>query len=224
MRLILLGSPGAGKGTQAALITEHYSIPQISTGDMLRAVVKTKSPLGEKVKEVIERGDLVSDDIITCLVKERITEPDCKNGFLLDGFPRTLAQADAITEADIFLDAVVEIDVDPEEIIKRVSGRRTHEPSGRSYHVVYNPPKVEGKDDLTGEALTQREDDQEETVRHRLKVYEEMTAPLKDHYKSWRASGDKDAPKYIKVNGIGEVNEISKEIFAALESSVEVTQ
>ena len=224
MRLILLGCPGAGKGTQAALITEHYSIPQISTGDMLRAVVKTESSLGNKVKKVIERGDLVSDDIITCLVKERIKEPDCKIGFLLDGFPRTLSQADAIMEADILLDAVVEIDVDPEEIIKRVSGRRTHEPSGRSYHVVYNPPKVEGKDDLTGEALTQREDDREETVRHRLKVYEEMTAPLKDHYKSWHASGDKDAPKYIKVNGIGEVDEISKEIFAALESSTELTQ
>ncbi len=224
MRLILLGSPGAGKGTQAALITEHYSIPQISTGDMLRAVVKSDTPFGDKVKGVIDRGDLVSDDIIICLVKERINEPDCENGFLLDGFPRTLAQADALKEADIPLDAVVEIDVDPEEIIKRVSGRRTHEPSGRSYHVVYNPPTVEGKDDLTGEALTQREDDREETVRYRLKVYEEMTAPLKDHYKTWLASGDADAPKYIKVNGIGEVDEISKAIFAELESSAETTQ
>lgn len=221
MRLILLGSPGAGKGTQAGLITEHYSIPQVSTGDMLRAVVKTETPLGNEVKRVISRGDLVSDDIITSLVKERIKEPDCKNGFLLDGFPRTLAQADALKDAGIVLDAVVEIDVDPEEIIKRVSGRRTHEASGRSYHLIYNPPKVDGKDDVTGEALTQREDDREETVRYRLKVYEEMTAPLKDYYQSWLASGDAIAPKYIKVNGIGDVNDISDTIFAALDSSAD---
>ncbi len=217
MRLILLGGPGAGKGTQACFLTERYGIPQISTGDMLRAAVKAKTPLGIEAKKVMESGDLVSDDIIIGLVKERIKQKDCEKGFLFDGFPRTLAQADALKDANVQLDAVVEIDVDSEEIVKRMSGRRTHEASGRSYHVVFNPPKVEGKDDETGEALIQRPDDQEETVRYRLDVYQTQTSPLKKYYGDWSNTGDAHAPAYIKVHGIGTVSMIRDTIFAQLD-------
>lgn len=209
MRLILLGGPGAGKGTQAAFLTQRFDIPQISTGDMLRAAVKAGTPLGKAAKAVMDRGDLVSDDIIIGLVKERIKEADCNNGFLFDGFPRTLAQADAMKEAGVQIDAVVEIDVAHEEIIKRMSGRRIHEPSGRTYHVVYNPPKIDGKDDETGEALIQRPDDEEATVRKRLDIYEEQTAPLKSYYADWADHGGPGAPKYVKVNGLGDVSDIS---------------
>lgn len=216
MRLILLGAPGVGKGTQAGLLTEKFGIPQISTGDMLRAAVKAQTPLGKKAQAVIDRGDLVSDEIIISLVKHRITEADCKNGFLCDGFPRTIAQADALKNEQINLDAVVEIDVDHEEIIKRMDGRRVHAPSGRVYHTEYNPPVAEGIDDETGEPLIQREDDKEETVRYRLNIYEEQTAPLKTYYSAWSESGDKSAPSYIKVDGLGEVNDVFDRIVSAL--------
>lgn len=219
MRLILLGGPGAGKGTQACFLTERYDIPQISTGDMLRAAVKAQTPLGIAAKKVMDAGDLVSDDIIIGLVKERIKQDDCANGFLFDGFPRTLAQADALKDADVQLDAVVEIDVAQEEIIKRISGRRTHEASGRSYHLVYNPPKVADKDDLTGEALMQRPDDQEETVRYRLDVYETQTSPLKAYYGDWSETGDSNAPAYIKVHGVGSVENIRDTIFSQLDNA-----
>lgn len=219
MRLILLGGPGAGKGTQAGFLTEHYGIPQISTGDMLRAAVKAQTPLGVEAKKVMDAGDLVSDDIIIGLVKERITQPDCANGFLFDGFPRTLAQADALKDAGIALDAVVEIDVEHEEIIKRMSGRRIHEPSGRSYHIVYNPPKVDNTDDQTGEPLIQREDDKEETVRYRLGVYEEQTAPLKNYYLGWSKTGDDAAPAYVHVAGVGSVNDIKEKIMSGLNAA-----
>lgn len=212
MRLILLGGPGAGKGTQAAFLTDRFGIPQISTGDMLRAAVAAGSPMGNAAKEVMDRGDLVSDDIIIGLVKERIKESDCAKGFLFDGFPRTIAQADAMKEAGVNIDAVVEIDVDHEEIVKRISGRRIHEASGRSYHVVYNPPKVEGKDDVTGEDLCQRVDDSEDTVRKRLEVYENQTAPLKGYYGKWADAGGDDAPRYVKVDGTGDVSDISARI------------
>jgi adenylate kinase len=218
MRLILLGGPGAGKGTQAGFITERYNIPQISTGDMLRAAVKAQTPLGIEAKKVMDAGDLVSDDIIIGLVKERITQDDCARGFLFDGFPRTIAQADALKTAQVNLDAVVEIDVDHDEIIKRMSGRRIHEASGRSYHVSYNPPKEEGKDDATGEPLIQREDDKEETVRYRLDVYEQQTAPLKKYYSDWAKTDDADAPGYVKVAGVGSVDDIRDTIFGHLES------
>ena len=217
MRLILLGGPGAGKGTQACFITERYNIPQISTGDMLRAAVKAQTPLGIKAKEVMDAGDLVSDDIIIGLVKDRITHDDCANGFLFDGFPRTIAQADAMKNGQVSLDAVVEIDVDHDEIIQRMSGRRIHEPSGRSYHITYNPPEVENKDDITGEPLIQREDDQEDTVRYRLDVYEQQTAPLKKYYSDWANTDDANAPVYIKVAGVGSVDNIRDTIFGHLE-------
>ncbi len=217
MKIILLGGPGAGKGTQAQYITEKYNIPQISTGDMLRAAVKAGTPLGIEAKKIMDAGGLVSDDIILGLIKERIAEDDCKNGFLLDGFPRTIPQAEALKElTDI--DAVVEIDVDDDEIIRRMSGRRVHPGSGRTYHVVFNPPKVEGKDDVTGEDLIQREDDQEETVRKRLEVYHQQTEPLIQFYSEWAGSGDAKAPKYIRVNGIGKVEEIRDQIFQQLDS------
>ncbi len=219
MRLILLGGPGAGKGTQAGFLTERYGIPQISTGDMLRAAVKAQSPLGIEAKKVMDAGDLVSDDIIIGLVKERIKQADCAKGFLFDGFPRTLAQADALKDASIDLDAVVEIDVDQEEIIKRMSGRRIHESSGRSYHVIYNPPKVAEKDDQTGEDLIQREDDKEETVRYRLSVYEEQTAPLKSYYQDWAATGDAAAPAYVRIDGVGSVDDIKNAIFNGLDKA-----
>ncbi|MCX4025483.1 adenylate kinase [Endozoicomonas sp. SM1973] len=214
MRVILLGAPGAGKGTQAQNIVKHYNIPQISTGDMLRAAVKAESPLGLKVKAVMESGGLVSDDIIIDLVKERIAQPDCKNGFLFDGFPRTIPQAEALEQAGIKIDNVVEIAVDDEEIVKRLTGRRIHEASGRIYHLVYNPSKEPNKDDVTGEPLMQRDDDTEETVRHRLKVYHEQTAPLIDFYKS--KADQPGAAKYGKIKGTGEVDEIREALFGLL--------
>ncbi len=216
MRLILLGGPGAGKGTQAKFITEKFGIPQISTGDMLRAAVKEGTPLGLEAKKYMDAGQLVPDDVIIGLVKERIKEPDCEKGFLFDGFPRTIPQAEAMKEAGVKIDYVVEIAVPDEEIIKRMSGRRVHLPSGRTYHVIFNPPKVEGKDDVTGEPLVQREDDKEETVRKRLEVYHAQTEPLVDFYKKWEESGDADAPKYVRIEGVGTVEEIKNRIFEAL--------
>ena len=218
MRVILLGGPGAGKGTQAGYITKRYNIPQISTGDMLRAAVKAGTPLGLEAKKVMDAGGLVTDDIILGLVKDRIAEDDCANGFLFDGFPRTLAQADALKDQGVEIDGVVEIDVDDAEIIKRMSGRRVHVASGRTYHVVFNPPKVEGKDDETGEDLIQRDDDKEETVKKRLDVYHEQTEPLIAYYSEWAASGEAGAPKYHKIAGIGSVEDIRDAIFAALDS------
>jgi len=216
MRIILLGGPGAGKGTQAGYITEKYGIPQISTGDMLRAAVKAGTPLGLAAKKVMDAGGLVSDEIILGLVKERITEPDCEKGFLFDGFPRTEVQAEVLKTENVAVDAVVEIDVDDNEIIRRMSGRRVHLASGRTYHITFNPPKVEGKDDATGEALIQRDDDQEETVRKRLTVYHDQTEPLIAYYTKWAGSGNAAAPKYVKVAGIGKVEEIRDRIFAGL--------
>ena len=216
MRVILLGGPGAGKGTQANFIKDKFSIPQISTGDMLRAAVKEGTPLGVEAKKVMDAGGLVSDDIILGLVQERIAQSDCANGFLFDGFPRTLAQAGALRDQGVNIDAVVEIDVDDDEIIRRMSGRRVHLASGRTYHVVFNPPKEEGKDDVTGEPLIQRDDDSEETVRQRLKVYHDQTEPLIDYYSSWAGQSDADAPRYIRIPGIGQVEEIRDAIFAAL--------
>ena len=216
MRAILLGGPGAGKGTQATYITERYGIPQISTGDMLRAAVKAGTPLGVEAKKVMDAGGLVSDEIILGLVKERIQQDDCAKGFLFDGFPRTLAQADSLKTQGVEIDFVVEIDVDDEEIIKRMSGRRAHLASGRTYHVIYNPPKVEGKDDVTGEDLVQRDDDKEDTVRERLRIYHEQTEPLIQYYSSWASSGEAKAPQYVKVDGIGKVDEIRDTIFNAL--------
>jgi len=218
MRLILLGGPGAGKGTQAGALTARYGIPQISTGDMLRAAVKAGTSLGVEAKKIMDRGDLVSDEIIVGLVKERIDEADCEKGFLFDGFPRTIAQADAVKEAGVVIDAVVEIDVDPEEIVKRMSGRRSHPGSGRVYHIVYNPPRVADRDDETGEPLVQREDDSEATVRHRLGVYEAQTAPLKDYYQAWAKTGGTGAPAYVKVDGTGEVENITAAIIAGIEN------
>ena len=216
MRVILLGGPGAGKGTQANYIKEKFNIPQISTGDMLRAAVKVGTHLGLQAKEVMEAGGLVSDEIILGLVKDRIAEDDCTNGFLFDGFPRTITQAESLKTQGVKIDYVVEIDVDDEEIIKRMSGRRVHLASGRTYHVTFNPPKFEGKDDVTGEDLIQRDDDKEETVRERLHVYHEQTEPLINYYSSWSSSGENNAPKYVKINGIGSVDEIRDSIFAAL--------
>lgn len=217
MRLILLGGPGAGKGTQAGFITERFGIPQISTGDMLRAAVKAGTPLGKQAKEVMDAGALVSDDIIVGLVKERIQQPDCKAGFLFDGFPRTIPQAEALKREAIRIDRVVEIGVDDDEIIKRMSGRRVHLASGRTYHVLFNPPKVQGLDDVTGEELVQRDDDKEETVRKRLGVYHQQTEPLVDYYSKWAVSGDKSAARYVRIDGIGSVEEIRDRIFKALD-------
>lgn len=216
MRLILLGPPGAGKGTQAAFVSQRYEIPQISTGDMLRAAVKASTPLGRKAKEFMDAGQLVPDGLIIDLVKERIAEPDCAKGFLFDGFPRTIPQAEALREEEIPIDFVVEIVVDDEEIIKRVAGRRVHPGSGRTYHVVFNPPSDPGKDDVTGEDLVQREDDKEETVRERLAVYHAQTKPLVDFYSEWARSEDPSAPKYVAVAGTGPVEEIRDRIFKAL--------
>ncbi|MES9944500.1 MAG: adenylate kinase [Candidatus Thiodiazotropha sp.] len=213
MRVILLGGPGAGKGTQANYIKEKYQIPQISTGDMLRAHVKAGTELGAAAKKIMDEGGLVSDDIIMGMVKERIAEDDCKNGYLFDGFPRTIPQAESLKEAGVPIDAVVEIDVPDEEIIKRMSGRRVHLASGRTYHVIYNPPKSEGKDDVTGEDLIQRDDDQEETVKARLKVYHDQTEPLISFYSKVAESGD---CKYLKINGVGGVDEIREQIFQGL--------
>ena len=218
MRLILLGAPGAGKGTQASYICQKYGIPQISTGDMLRAAVKAGSPLGLEAKAVMASGGLVSDDLIINLVKERLTQPDCVNGFLFDGFPRTIPQADAMKAAGVALDYVVEIDVPFDAIIERMSGRRSHPASGRTYHVKFNPPKVAGVDDVSGEPLIQREDDKEETVKKRLDVYSAQTRPLVEYYSSWAAKDAASAPKYRAVIGMGDVDVIKTRVFEALES------
>ncbi|WP_439589474.1 adenylate kinase [Hydrogenophaga sp.] len=216
MRLILLGAPGAGKGTQATFICQKYGIPQISTGDMLRAAVKAGTPLGLQAKAVMESGGLVSDDLIINLVKERIAQPDCANGFLFDGFPRTIPQADAMKSAGVKLDYVLEIDVPFEAIVERMSGRRSHPASGRTYHVKFNPPKVEGKDDLTGEPLIQRDDDREETVKKRLEVYSAQTRPLVDYYSGWARVDPAGAPKYRAISGMGSVDDITTRAFEAL--------
>ena len=218
MRLILLGAPGAGKGTQATFICQKYGIPQISTGDMLRAAVKAGTPLGLQAKAVMDSGALVSDDIIIGLVKERITQPDCAKGFLFDGFPRTIPQADAMKAAGVKLDYVLEIDVPFDAIIERMSGRRSHPTSGRTYHVKFNPPKVEGKDDITGEELIQREDDKEETVKKRLQVYSDQTRPLVDYYSNWAKAEPAAAPKYRAISGTGSVDEITTRALQALAS------
>jgi adenylate kinase len=218
MRVILLGAPGAGKGTQANLIKDKFGIPQISTGDMLRAAVKAGTPLGVAAKKIMDAGGLVSDDIIINLVKERIKEADCANGFLFDGFPRTIPQAQAMKDADIRIDYVVEIDVADSEIVQRMSGRRVHPASGRTYHIVFNPPKEAGKDDLTGEDLVQRPDDAEETVLKRLNVYHEQTKPLVEYYTSWAKSKEAKAPKIVHVPGVGSVDSIRDKVFAALKA------
>jgi adenylate kinase len=216
MRLILLGPPGAGKGTQAAKICQTYGIPQISTGDMLRAAVKAGTPIGQQAKKVMDSGSLVSDDIIIALVKERIAQPDCANGFLFDGFPRTIPQAEAMKSAGVRLDVVLEIDVPDESIIERMSGRRVHLASGRTYHVKFNPPRAPGTDDVTGEPLIQREDDREETVRKRLAVYHSQTRPLVAYYSAWAATGDPQAPRYHRIDGVGSVEQIAARALAAL--------
>ena len=218
MKLILLGAPGAGKGTQAQFMTEKYGIPQISTGDMLRAAVKAGSPLGLKVKEVMASGGLVSDETIIDLIEERIQKDDCKNGFLFDGFPRTIPQAEALKKQNIQIDAVVEINVPDEEIVSRLSGRRVHEESGRIYHVDHNPPTVAGKDDETGDLLVQREDDQEETVRKRLGVYHSQTAPLVEYYSSWASAETEGSPRYVRVEGVGEMAQIKQQIVDGLDA------
>jgi len=216
MRLILLGAPGAGKGTQAAFICKQFGIPQISTGDMLRAAVKAGTAMGLAAKRVMDSGALVSDEIIIGLVKERIAQPDCARGFLFDGFPRTIPQADAMKSAGVKLDLVLEIDVPDAAIIERMSGRRVHMASGRTYHIKFNPPKVAGKDDATGEDLIQRDDDKEETVRKRLQVYQNQTRPLVDYYAKWAATGDANAPRYRKIDGTGSVDAITARALAAL--------
>jgi len=216
MRLILLGGPGAGKGTQAAFITQRYGIPQISTGDMLRAAVKAGTPLGKAAKAVMDRGDLVSDDIIIGLVQERIKSADCAKGFLFDGFPRTIPQAEAMKTSGVPLEHVVEIAVDDGVIVERMSGRRVHLPSGRTYHLRFNPPKTANKDDTTGEDLIQREDDREETVRKRLDVYHRQTEPLVGYYRQWAESKEPNAPKYHRIDGLGKVEEVRDRIFAEL--------
>ena len=218
MRLILLGPPGAGKGTQAAFITGAYGIPQVSTGDMLRAAIAAGTPVGLAAKAVMDSGALVSDDIIIALVKERLKAPDCARGYLFDGFPRTIPQADAMRDADVPIDYVVEIDVPDPAIIERMSGRRVHLASGRTYHIVYNPPRVPGKDDVTGEDLVQRPDDREETVRKRLEVYRAQTMPLVAYYRQWAASGDPRAPKYRRIDGMGDVDAVRTACLAALQS------
>lgn len=216
MRLILLGAPGAGKGTQATFIKEKFNIPQISTGDMLRAAVKAGTALGLEAKKFMDAGGLVPDEVIIGLVKERIKDADCQAGFLFDGFPRTIPQAEAMKQAGVMIDYVVEIDVPDEAIVERMSGRRSHPASGRTYHVKFNPPKVEGKDDITGEDLVQREDDKEEVVKNRLNVYHAQTKQLVGYYSDWANSGTGGAPKYVKVNGIGDMNAIKDNIFKAL--------
>jgi len=218
MRLILLGAPGAGKGTQATFICQKYGIPQISTGDMLRAAVKAGTALGMEARKIMDSGALVSDELIINLVKDRIAQPDCAKGFLFDGFPRTIPQADAMKAAGVKIDYVLEIDVPFDAIIERMSGRRSHTASGRTYHVKYNPPKVDGKDDLTGEPLIQREDDKEETVRKRLEVYSAQTRPLVEYYASWARAEPHAAPKYRAISGVGGVDEITERAFEALSS------
>ena len=216
MRLILIGPPGAGKGTQAAFIKERFAIPQISTGDMLRAAVKAGTPLSLKAKSVMESGALVSDDIILGLMEERLAQPDCKNGFLLDGFPRTIPQAEALKKTGIPIDFVLEISVPDDEIVRRISGRRVDPVSSRTYHIVYNPSKVEGKDDVTGDPLIQRDDDKEDVVRHRLEVYHNQTEALMKFYGDLAKSGDKTAPQYRAISGLGTIDEITARVFDAL--------
>jgi adenylate kinase len=216
MRLILLGPPGAGKGTQAAYITAQYGIPQISTGDMLRAAIKAGTPLGIAAKQLMDAGTLVADDIVIKLVKERLMQPDCAKGYLFDGFPRTIAQAEAMRSAQVAIEYVLEIDVPGEQIVQRMDGRRVHLASGRSYHVKFNPPKVADRDDLTGEPLIQREDDREATVRKRLEIYQAQTRPLVDYYATWAASGDARAPKYVRISGQGSVEQIRARALEAL--------
>jgi adenylate kinase len=216
MRLILLGPPGAGKGTQSTYLCKHYGIPQISTGDMLRAAVKAGTPLGLAAKKVMDTGALVSDDIIIGLVKERLKQPDCAKGYLFDGFPRTIPQAEAMRDAGVAIDYVLEIDVPAEEIVERMSGRRCHLPSGRTYHLKFNPPKAHGKDDMTGEPLVQRDDDREETVKKRLEVYQAQTRPLVDFYSRWAAAASAGAPRYRKISGLGSVESIRDRAIAAL--------
>jgi adenylate kinase len=216
MRLILLGAPGAGKGTQATFLCQKYGIPQISTGDMLRAAVKAGTPLGLAAKKVMDSGALVSDDIIIGLVRERVTQPDCAQGFLFDGFPRTLPQAEALRKADVKIDCVLEIDVPFQAIVERMSGRRAHPGSGRTYHIKFNPPKVDGKDDVTGEPLVQRDDDKEETVLKRLEVYSAQTRPLVDYYAAWSKADPQNAPKVRKIDGMGSVDEITERALQAL--------
>lgn len=219
MRIILLGAPGAGKGTQAQFITEKFGIPQISTGDMLRAAVRAGTPLGVQAKDIMAAGKLVSDDLIIALVKERIAEPDCENGFLFDGFPRTIPQAQALLDADVDIDHVLEIAVEDEEIVKRLSGRRVHEGSGRVYHLAHKPPTTEGVDDVTGEPLVQRADDTEETVRNRLSIYHEQTAPLVGFYHELAQRAPDSAPKYNKVEGVGSLDDIREKVLSALSAS-----
>jgi adenylate kinase len=216
MRLILLGAPGAGKGTQAAFVTQKYGIPQISTGDMLRAAVKAGTRMGLEAKKFMDAGALVPDEVIIGLVKDRIEQPDCASGFLFDGFPRTIPQAEAMKQAGVDLDYVVEVDVDDAEIVRRLSGRRVHLPSGRTYHLQFNPPKVAGKDDVTGDALIQRDDDKEDTVQKRLQVYHSQTKPLVEYYSSWATRGGAGAPKYRRISGTGTMEQIRDRIFAAL--------
>lgn len=218
MRMILLGPPGAGKGTQASMLCDHYGIPHIATGDMLREAVKQGTPLGQQAKKVMDAGELVSDDIIMGIIKERLAEPDCANGFLFDGFPRTIAQADALYQEGIGLDRIVEIQVPDETIVARMSGRRVHPDSGRVYHVEHNPPQKPDVDDVTGEPLVQREDDYPETVRNRLSVYHEQTQPLVDYYSRWAESGDPEAPRYISVEGVGSVDEVQQRIRERIEA------
>lgn len=216
MRIILLGMPGAGKGTQAHFLIEKYKIPQVSTGDMLRAAIKDGTSLGMQAKSYIDRGALVPDDIVIALVKQRIAERDCANGFITDGFPRTIPQAEALRRSAIEVNFVVDVDVSDEEILRRLSGRRVHPASGRTYHVVFNPPKVPGKDDATGESLVQRRDDREETVRQRIATYYEQSKPLIAYYSQWHRSGEPGAPRYIRVNGSGTVEQVRDQLFAAL--------
>jgi len=216
MKLILLGPPGAGKGTQANLIREAFNISQISTGDMLRAAVKAGTDLGKKAKKIMDAGELVSDDLILALVRERIKQADCAKGYMFDGFPRTLAQADGMKASGIDVDYVVELQVPDEEIVRRMAGRRVHLASGRTYHIQFNPPKIAGKDDVTGEPLIQRDDDVEETVRKRLQVYHSQTAPLIKYYRDWAATGDKRAPKHVPIDGSGDVSHITKQVLDAL--------
>lgn len=217
MKIILLGPPGAGKGTQAGFISEKFNIPQISTGDMLRAAVKAGTPLGLEARKIMDAGELVSDELILNLVRERITRDDCRNGYLFDGFPRTIAQADGMKENNIDIDYVVELVVPDEDIIKRMSGRRVHLESGRTYHIEFNPPREEGKDDITGEPLVQRDDDSEETVRNRLNVYHDQTRPLVDYYQQWSREDEGNAPRYLRVDGVGDVDTIKKAVFSGLE-------
>ena len=218
MKIILLGPPGAGKGTQAGFIKETFNIPQISTGDMLRAAVRAGTPLGVKAKKIMDAGELVPDDLILGLVKERVTEPDCRNGYLFDGFPRTIAQAEGMKAARIGVEYVLEIYVEDEEIVRRMGGRRVHPASGRTYHEVFNPPKKQGRDDVTGEPLVQRDDDKEETVRKRLQVYHSQTAPLINYYTKQAESGDPDAPIYVRIEGTGDVAKIKASMLSALKS------